>query len=591
MKKLLLLLLLFTPLFSQSNLSEEIEKLVHTQQWHRLLHFKNGESEIDDEQFFFSKNGKTNPKAELKASIEKLISDKSDDENSTLCRYPSRSTWILEQIPELKEQIEIPKCKALNQELKILGAKHVTLVLASAHINSPASAFGHTFLRIDNNPNTPLLSYAINYAAQTREDNGFIYAYKGLFGGYKGRYAIDPYYKKLKEYSNLEQRDVWEYTLELSPKEIEKMVRHIFEIRHFYTDYFFLAENCSYNLLWLLEVAKDDVNLTNKFNHKAIPIDTLRAVVSEKLVKKITYRPSKRKEILNISKPIENNKNALNFAKSDDYHISQIEHLRKKEKIASLELATALLQIKLSSQDITKEEYLAKFLNILKNRSKLGLLPKKEIPQPPAPLAGHYSTKTTLGYAKNEEFKARVKVAYHDIYDNDIGYIPGAYISFFDTALQYKENKLILDEINILDIRSYAIQDAIFKPISWQVSLGGKRIFNNELNSYLQAGGGITLGNEKVYGYATVTPTVYYKKEEEHSISANLGLIYNPSSTLKFGVLGSNEWFDKSREILEIEPFVTYSFDQGSALNLRYEYREINNIEKEDFIFSWFWYF
>ena len=588
---LFVLFLFNTSLFSDYNLSTQIDKLSKTQQWHRLLHFKNGQSEIDDEKFFFSKNGKTNPKAELKASIVKLISDKSDDKNSTLCRYPSRSTWILEQIPELKKQIKVPKCEALNKELKALGAKHVTLILASAHINSPASAFGHTFLRIDNNPNTPLLSYAVNYAAQTTEENGFIYAYQGLFGGYKGRYSIDPYYKKLNEYSNLEQRDVWEYTLDLSQEEIDKMVLHIFEIRHFYADYFFLAENCSYNLLWLLEVAKNDIHLVEKFNHKAIPIDTLRAVISENLVKKTTYRPSKRKEILDIVQPIKNNEKALNFAKSDDYNLSYIEALNKKEKIATLELATALLRIKLSDQEISKKEYLPKFLNILKSRSKLGRLPKQKIKKPESPVDGHYSTKATMSYATNQTFKARVKIAYHDIYDNDHGYISGAYINFFDTALQYKDNKLTLDAINILDIRSYAIQDAIFKPISWQIALGGKRIFNNELNSYLQAGAGLTLGDKKLYGYTTLTPAIYYKKHEELSISANMGLLYNPSKHLKFGLLGSNEWFDKNREILEIEPFFTYSFDKETALNLRYEYREMNEIVEEDLLFSLFWYF
>ncbi|HIP51515.1 MAG TPA: DUF4105 domain-containing protein [Campylobacterales bacterium] len=588
---LFVLLFFQTSLFSYNNFSKEISKLSNSKQWQRLLHFKNGQSEIDDEKFFFAKNGKHNPKAELTASIEKLMSDKSDDENSTLCRYTSRSTWILEQIPKLKEYINIPKCTALNKELKALGAKHVTLILASAHINSPASAFGHTFLRIDNNPNTPLLSYAVNYAAQTTEENGFIYAYQGLFGGYKGRYSIDPYYKKLNEYSNLEQRDVWEYTLDLSQKEIDKMVRHIFELRHFYADYFFLTENCSYNLLWLLEVVKENVNLIEKFNYKAIPIDTLRAILSENLVKKTTYRPSKRKEILNIAQPIKNNLNALNFARSNDYNLTTIESLSKKEKVASLELATALLRIKLSEQEISKKEYLPKFLNILKSRSKLGVIQKKEIVKPESPKEGHYSTKATIGYGTNHAFEGRIKIAYHDIYDNDHGYIPGAYINFFDTAIEYKDNKLQLEELNVLDIKSYALQDNIFKPISWQVALGAKRIFNNELNSYLQAGGGITLGDKKLYSYATLTPTIYYKSHEEHSLSANLGLLYNPSKHLKFGLLGSQEWFDKNRKIVEIEPFFTYNFDQELALNVKYKYKEFNGLREEKASLSCFWYF
>jgi hypothetical protein len=590
-KLVFVLLLLTSALFSEHNFSKQINTLSQTPQWHKLLHFKNNKSEIDDSRFFFTKNGKTNPKAELTAFIEKLISDKSDDENATQCYYPSRSSWILNQLPQLKKEIKEPRCEALKEELKSLSAKHVTLILASAHINSPASAFGHTFLRIDNNPNTPLLSYAVNYAAQTTEKNGFIYAYKGLFGGYKGLYSIDPYYKKIKEYSDLEQRDVWEYTLNLSQEEINKMVRHIFEIRHFYADYFFLSENCSYNLLWLLEIAKKDVHLIEKFNHKAIPIDTLRVIMKENLVKKTTYRPSKRKTILNIAKPIENNPTALRFARGDEYNISQIETFSKEDKIASLELATALLRIKLSKHEISKKEYLPKFLKILKVRSKLGATPKKDIEEPYEPTKGHYSAKASFAYASNHTLKARVNLAYHDIYDNDKGYIPGAYINFFDTAVQYKDDKLTLDEINVLDIRSYAIQDAIFKPISWQVAVGGKRIFNHELNSYLQAGAGFTLGSEELYSYATLTPTIYYRDKEEHSISANIGILYNPSKHVKVGALASNEWFDKNREILELKPFITYSFDQARAINLKYEYKELDTQKEEDFMLSWFWYF
>ena len=588
---ILLFPLISIPLFSNHNFSNQIEKLSQTEQWQRLLHFKNNQSEIDDKSFFFAKEGKTNPKAELKATIEKLIFDKSDDENATLCHYPSRSTWILEQIPKLKETIFIPKCIALNKELNELGAKHVTLVLASAHMNSPASAFGHTFLRIDNNPDTPLLSYAVNYAAQTTEDNGFVYAYQGLFGGYKGRYSIDPYYKKLKEYSYLEQRDVWEYTLDLSQEEIDRMVLHIFEVRHFYADYFFLAENCSYNLLWLLEIAKKNSNLTHKFNHKAIPIDTLRAVIDENLIKKTTYRPSKRAEVLALSQSIEDNPVALFFAKSDEYNLSKIETLNKKEKIASLELATALLQIRRSENEISKKEYLPQFLKILRSRSKLGRVSKNKIVPTSEPIEGHYSSKTTLSRGHKNSFKARTKIAYHDIYDNDIGYISGAYINFFDMAITYKEKKLQLEEINVLEIKSYAIQDAIFKPLSWEVAVGGKRIFNNELNTFLKAGGGFTLGGEHLYGYATITPTIYYKQHEELSIAGNIGVLYNPSKVLKIGVLGSHEWFDKKREIKEIEPFITYTINQESALNLRYEYKDVNGIKKSDTLLSWFWYY
>ncbi len=591
---ILLLGLLFfnTSLFATLPFSENrLSKLSQNPQWHRLLHFKNGESEIDDKRFFFAKDGKINPKAELKASIKKLILDKSNDENSTLCRYPSRSTWILKKLPKLKKEIFIPSCKKLHSELKELGAKEITLILVSSHINSPASAFGHTFLRIDNNPDTPLLSYAVNYAAQTREENGFIYAYKGLFGGYRGRYSIEPYYKKLKEYSDLEQRDIWEYKLNLTQEEIDRLVLHIFEIRHFYADYFFLSENCSYNILWLIDIAKKDSNLIDNFNFKSIPIDTVRAVISKNLIKKSTYRPSQRKKILALSRAIRKNRTALEFAKSKDYNLSKIEGLNREEKIASLELATALLKIGRSDNKIDKKEYLKNFLKLLKARSRLGKIKKENIKEPPSPERGHLSAKNSISYSSDNSIKIEAKVSYHDIYDNDYGYITGGYISFFDTSIAYKDKKLKLNNIDFLKIKSYALQDVIFKPISWEVATGEKRIFNNELNSYLKAGGGITLGDNILYGYTTITPTIYYRKDEKESISVNSGILYNPSKYLKTGLLASDEWFEYGETIKEIEPFITYSFDQKSALNLKYNYKNRDGLKERELSLSWFYYY
>ena len=74
------------------------------------------------------------------------------------------------------------------------------MVFASAHMSAPASMFGHTFLRVDSAYESPLLSYAVNYAATiNRSDGGIAYAFKGIFGFYPGYYSILPYYEKVRE--------------------------------------------------------------------------------------------------------------------------------------------------------------------------------------------------------------------------------------------------------------------------------------------------------------------------------------------------------------------------------------------------------
>ena len=195
--------------------------------WHLLLHFTGKESEIDDPKFFFTKNGKTDPQRELHATIDAFYNETTLDDNSSACRFPARLEWLKEKL-ELKD-LPIVTCKKYDEIVKKLDPKSVTLVFPAAHINSPASMFGHTFLRINSSYNSKLLSYAINYsaAADPDKENGFIFAMKGLSGGYYGTYSLLPYYEKLKEYRDTEARDIWEYDLDLTPDETKKMLRHL----------------------------------------------------------------------------------------------------------------------------------------------------------------------------------------------------------------------------------------------------------------------------------------------------------------------------------------------------------------------------
>ena len=93
-------------------------------------------------------------------------------------------------------------------------------------------------------------------AADTHEQRGVNYAFKGLFGGYQGRFSIAPYYVAVKTYGDIENRDIWEYGLNLTQEETSQMLRHVWEMRSAWFDYYFLDENCSYHLLSLLETAR-----------------------------------------------------------------------------------------------------------------------------------------------------------------------------------------------------------------------------------------------------------------------------------------------------------------------------------------------
>ena len=70
---------------------------------------------------------------------------------------------------------------------------------------------------------------------------------------------------KVREYNDTEARDLWEYELNLSPDQVDWMVRHAWETGATWFDYFFFRENCSYHLLSLLELAEPSLHLRSRF--------------------------------------------------------------------------------------------------------------------------------------------------------------------------------------------------------------------------------------------------------------------------------------------------------------------------------------
>src|SRR5690606_7938888 len=120
-----------------------------------------------------------------------------------------------------------------------------SIVFSSYYLGNPNSAFGHTLLRLSryqDTSETEMLDYGINFAAEAREVNPFLYAVKGLFGGFEGRFAAIPYYYKIREYANYEFRDLWSYELDLTFAEVLEAVDHIWELGHTYFDYYYFHE-------------------------------------------------------------------------------------------------------------------------------------------------------------------------------------------------------------------------------------------------------------------------------------------------------------------------------------------------------------
>lgn len=191
--------------------------------WLTLVHYQPDvfgsgfTSQADDPTFFLSEHGKTSPKAELNATLE-AIQQPGEGNQHARCRFPARDAWLREQLNLPKKQIRCPDYEAWTGTL---NTQSITLVFAASYLNSPSSMFGHTFLRLDppqqDEKTSLLLANTVSYAANAPDqDNELLFIYQGVFGGYPGTTTVQPYYEKIRLYSDIEHRDLWEYKLNLT---------------------------------------------------------------------------------------------------------------------------------------------------------------------------------------------------------------------------------------------------------------------------------------------------------------------------------------------------------------------------------------
>jgi hypothetical protein len=466
--------------------------------WKSLLHYAGKRSRIDDPSFFIAPTGKEDPQAELLATVDGFFEPASEGDKHPSCRFPARREWITERLGISPGVFPAVACGEYSDYIEKVEPTRAFLVFPAGYLNNPASMFGHTLIRIDGGYENPLLGYAVNYAARTPESNGMVYAVKGLLGLYPGYFSILPYYQKVKEYSDLEHRDMWEYRLNLTAPEVRRMTAHIWELKDIWSDYYFFDENCSYNLLFLLDAARPSLDLATHTGLWVIPSDTLRLVQEAGLVSETKFRPSMGRRMALLAKGLTRDgvKGALAAARGEVPATA----LPAGDGGRALELSAEYLQYLYGKEKVSVEEYRPRFLSIVTRRSSAaGELPEPEQPAPPE--TGHRTARIWAGGGRGagEPFvEAGFRPAYHDLLDPQKGYTEGSQILFLDTALRYlpKREELLLERLTLVDILSLSPWDPVFKPTSWSVRGGVERRLVPEgdaITAELQTAAGITL--------------------------------------------------------------------------------------------------
>lgn len=470
----------------------EARRLYDHPYWHTLLHYKHGlfglHSLVDDPKFFASPRGKNKPDEELKATLRAFFTapdTAASDSAGTkhpVCRFPARLEWLSQELGIDRSRLPVPACETFESFYAAIAPISASLIFPTSHMNSPASMYGHTLITIQGANGSELLSYAVNYSAVTRETFGPFYIVKGLFGLYPGYFSILPYYLKLQQYSDVNDRDIWEYPLNLDQTELRRMLAHVYEMEDVYADYYFFSENCSYDLLFLLDAARPSLDLTEQFGWWVIPLDTIRAIQKSGLITGAVYRPSKSTKITHLAGPLseEQREAAVRVALGKEEVATLLQAgSTREETVRIVDLTGEYLQYVHAKGDIAKSDYVPRFLQTLQTRSTLGEGDEwlDDIPPPPEPGLGHRSSRMMLGAGvRDEEFfqEFRLRPAYHDLLDGSLGFKPGSEIIFLEGSVRYypRVDRIELERLDAIGITSIAPRNEFFKHTSWKVETG-----------------------------------------------------------------------------------------------------------------------
>jgi len=443
-------------------------------------------------------------------------------------------------------------CEKYNQLKEKINLASVSLVFSSYFIQKPASAFGHTFFKLrsfdSKNENNELLDYGVDFSAAVTTPNPLLYGIMGIFGGFDGRFKLMPYYYKIREYNDMESRDLWNYEISFTPRDLELFIAHLLEMEKATFDYYYLGENCSYHILGFINAIRPDWKLMKSIEVFVPPIETIYALYKNpSVVKDVTYRPS-----INVKM-----ENRFKLLTSDEKKI-----FLKVITNENFELLNGINNplIKANVTEMVADYYDFKDAKILlgekddsytlaiKKKNKINLI-RSRIDEKPraidhqedlknAPHLGHKTRRIKLGYLSENNFHGgefEYKFSLHEYLDRQTGWIPFSKTEMGRLNFRYlKKTKLRLDEFSIVGVDALKPLSALAWPLSWRFKTGIKdqRFTNSQdYSPYfdLALGASVIWGNLATACFLRIEQSMIfnYPKHYRLGLGPEIILIYN----------------------------------------------------------------
>jgi Domain of unknown function (DUF4105) len=473
-------------------------RLAQSRGWLRLLHYRQrgpreAVSQVDGKRFFLAPDGARDPEAELAATLVAFaqpVAAGREDEHA-LCRFPARRRLLDDQL-HFGSALPAAVCPALTRFQTDLDPVSVSAVYVANFLDNPASAFGHTFLRLKkqrpagSTASSDELDHSVEYTAKTDTNNPFLYAFKGLTGLFPGVFRFHSFASKAHEYANAEARDVWEYELNLNESELQLLTLHLWELSDTHLDYYYLTKNCSYHVLATIEAAAPRIDLVTHLNLFVLPRDTIKALFSVPgLVRKFEYRPSLWSQFRAQASRLSAAQQSVLPHLLLDPSAPLPSQFSVPEAVAVLSAAELVLAARSPENPDSKRDAGLALLRSRRARLSSTSPPTAPAPAPTdkAPQRAHGSLRLTLGTGITSQYRSNFdtlgfRLALHDLTDPPDGEPELSQLQFLDTRLRYDpgQRSFTLDRLTFAELVALNPLRRYERALSWRARAFGMRL-------------------------------------------------------------------------------------------------------------------
>lgn len=480
--------------------------LAQNPQWLALLHYKTTasgtpiKSYVLSKPFFLAEEGNTNPQAELLATIAALHEQPKPLAPHASCVFPARKNWI-----EANSEHQFPKhaCTNFTAWADEDNLDSISMVFATGHFSSPASFFGHNFLKLNKSNNADyLLDPAINFGAiMPPNENPLRYIAIGVAGGYEAEFTNEPFYRFLAKYGEQDLRDVWEYKLSLTDEQQSLVIAHLWELRYVRFPYYFFRENCAFQIASLLGTFSD-TEFVHQYLPWAMPITVFDNLMlsdnnGSPLVSSIELHRSRRTLFQNrFSESTGTIKNIISAYASGNYDLANTPAyiaLDEDNKISVVDTLLDYSAFRSKEKDgaMHKENKRQLLLMRLQLKQSAASRPKKNQSEPPHLSQRPIYTAIGTSVSENNEHTGfiRFRPAYYDFLSLETGRKPHASFTLLDTQLEFGDTTRIafFDLARISNLNTQFSGIDLDKASSWQLRIGNEAVSDkcNDCNGWL----------------------------------------------------------------------------------------------------------